>query len=315
MAISVSPSTRMAPHSMIPGYPQRFMDLFAQRGESAMVVDGVILRRYGTMVVPFGPAEARYSLSEGDSAAALKRLGGALVRTTGGFESPADAGDWYAVICRRFTDVGDNPSSNTRSKLRRALKNCTVRRLTAEELARSGHDVYLNAHERYLGASAQMSPSAFAAQALATDGFEDVVHHWGVFCEGQLAGYSTTYVMAPVEASYAVLKFHPAYLKRYSSYALLHEMNRHYLEDQRFTYVNDGFRSILHETDLQDFLERTFAFEKVYTTVDVTYRAPVGALVKATFPARGVLGRLDERLRALYEQERIVRADRRRAAG
>ena len=315
MAISVSPSTAMAPHPVIPGYPQRFMDLFAQRGDAAMVVDGVILRRYGTMVVPFGPAEAPYSLSPRDSAAALRRLGGALVRTTGGFESRAGGGDWYAVICRRFTDVGDNPSSNTRSKLRRALKNCTVRRLTAEELARSGHGVYSSAHDRYQGASAQMSASTFAAQALATDGFEDIVHHWGVFCDEQLAGYATTYVMAPVEASYAVLKFDPAHLKRYSSYALLHEMNRHYLDEAGLTYVNDGFRSILHETDLQDFLERTFAFEKAHMSVDVTFRAPVGALVKATFPARRVLGRLDERVRALHELERIARADRRRAAG
>jgi hypothetical protein len=299
---------------VIPGYPQRFIDLFAKRGDSVTVVDGVIYRRYGTMVVPFGPVQVGYSLSASDSSAAMKRLGGMLVRTTGGFESSGEAGGWYAVICRRFTDVGDNPSSNTRSKLRRALRNCTVRRMTAEELARFGHPVYVNAHERYRGASAHMSPSAFRAHALATEGFEDIVHHWGVFCDEDLAGYSSTYVLGTVEASYATLKFHPAYLKRYSSYALLYEMNRYYLKDQRVAYVNDGFRSILHETDLQDFLERTFGFEKAYTSVDVTYRAPVGALVRATFPMRRLLGRVDQRLGALYELERIVRAGRHRPA-
>jgi hypothetical protein len=299
---------------MIPGYPQRFIDLFATRGDSAIVVDGIIYRRYGTMVVPFGPAHVGYSLSGSDSSAAMKRLGGMLVRTTGGFGSSDQAGGWYAVICRRFTDVGEIPSSNTRSKLRRALRNCTVRRLTARELARWGHAVYVGAHERYRGASADMSPSTFQAHALATEGFDDIVHHWGVFCDGDLAGYSSNYVLGTAEASYATLKFHPAYLKRYTSYALLYEMNRYYLDDQQFAYVNDGFRSILHETDLQDFLERTFGFEKAYTSVDVTYRAPVGALVKATFPARRALGRVDQRLRALYELERIVREDRHRVA-
>jgi hypothetical protein len=300
---------------MIPGYPQRFIDLFAKRGDAAIVVDEVIYRRYGTMVVPFGPAEARYSLSASESSDVMKRLGGMLVRTTGGFESPTDGAGWYAVICRRFTDVGETASSNTRSKLRRALKNCTVRRLTAQELARWGHDVYVSAHDRYRGASAQMSPSTFQAHALATEGFEDIVHHWGVFCDGELAGYSSNYVLGTAEASYTTLKFHPAYLKRYTSYALFHEMNRYYLDNQGFTYVNDGFRSILHETDLQDFLERTFGFEKVYTSLDVTYRAPVGALVRATFPLRGALGRVDQRVRALYELERIARADRHRASG
>jgi hypothetical protein len=48
--------------------------------------------------------------------------------------------------------------------------------------------------------------------------------------------------------------------------------------------------------------------------VDVTYRAPVGALVRATFPMRRLLGRVDQRLGALYELERIVRVDRHRVA-
>ena len=42
-------------------------------------------------------------------------------------------------------------------------------------------------------------------------------------------------------------------------------------------------------------------------------RQPYRALVRATFPLRGVIGRIDERVRALYELERVVRAARMQA--
>jgi hypothetical protein len=41
-----------------PGYPDRFMELFARRGEPATVVNGAIFKLYSRMVVPFGPADA-----------------------------------------------------------------------------------------------------------------------------------------------------------------------------------------------------------------------------------------------------------------
>jgi hypothetical protein len=90
-------------------------------------------------------------------------------------------------------------------------------------------------------------------------------------------------------------------------------MNRYYLADHDFAYVNDGFRTLLHESDLQDFMERTFHFEKAHATVDVDSRAPYGVLIRATFPLRGTLGRIDRRVGALYELERLVRASGRRA--
>jgi hypothetical protein len=134
-----------------------------------------------------------------------------------------------------------------------------------------------------------------------------------VTTDGELGGYSTTYVFGATEAAYSALKFHPDHLRRYAAYALLHTMNEHYLIERGVAYVNDGFRSILHASELQDFLERNFAFEKAYTGLAASYRQPYGALVRATFPFRKVIGRLDERARAIYELERVARAARMRA--
>src|SRR3712207_5170411 len=120
---------------MVPGYPDRYVSLFARRGQRAAVIKGAIFRPYSNMVVPFGPAEADFSLSRSDAAAALSLLGGVLVRTTAGFAPPGPRSDWYAVVCRRFRELEDVPSPNTRSKLRRGRRNCEVRPVGPEELS------------------------------------------------------------------------------------------------------------------------------------------------------------------------------------
>lgn len=296
------------------GYPDRFMALFERRGEPATVIDGVIYRLYSNMVVPFGPIAADYSLSARDAAQALRTLGGTVLRTTTGFRPGSDDDDdWYAVVCRRFTPIEEVASSNARSKLRRAMRNCEVRRISCEDVATAGYEVYRRAFDRYRGAETPVAESLFAAHTRAGEGFDDVLQHWGVFCDGTLAGYSTTYVFGDTEASYSSLKFDPEHLRRYTSYALFHAMNEHYLGGGRVGYVNDGFRSLKHETELQAFLERTFGFEKASVGLEAFYRQPYRALVRATFPLRGVIGRIDERVRALYELERVVRAARMQA--
>jgi hypothetical protein len=258
------------------------------------------------MVVPFGPADGDYSLSSADAASALRALGGMLVRTTGGFGKGPGSDEWYAVVCRKFTDVHEKPSANVRSKLRRGLRNCEVRPISAEELAASGYQVYAGAQQRY-GDGSVIRRESFVAHTMAAAGFEDVTQHWGVFCDETLAGYSSNYLFGTTEALYATLRFDPAYFRRYTSYALFQRMGQHYLGEQGFAYVNNGLRSILHDTQVQDFLEHNFGFERAYTPVDVKYRLPYGALVRATFPLRGLLSRLDRRLGALYELERSVR--------
>ncbi len=295
---------------MGPGYPDRFMELFEMRGEPTTVVDGAIFKLYSGMVVPFGPADADYSLSPEEASRALRSLGGMLLRTTGGFRPAGEVSEWYAVICRAFTPIESVGSANTRSKLRRGLRNCEARRISCEQLARSGYEAYRKAFERYGGSDVPDSRSAWEAQVMSSEGFDDIVHHWGVLCDGRLAGFSSNYVFGDTEVAYSTLKFHPDHLRKYGSYALFHRMNEHYLGERRVAYANAGFRSILHGTELQDFLEHNFSFEKSYTGIEAFYRLPYRVFLGATFPFRNLIGKIDDRVRAMYELERVVRAAR-----
>lgn len=286
------------------------MELFERRREPATVVNGAIFKLYSGMVVPFGPADANYSLPRDEASRVLRSLGGKLLRTTTGFQPASAASEWYAVVCRAFTPIERVSSSKTRGELRRALRTCEVRRISSEELASSGYEVYRRAFDRYTGSEMPVSALAYRAHVLAGDGFDDVMHHWAVLCDGELAGYGSNYAFGQTEAAYSTVKLHPDYLKKYTSYALFHRMNEFYLDERKVAYVNDGFRTIRHQTGLQRFLERNFAFEKAYTGVEVIYRWPYRLLVHATFPLRGVIAKFDDRARAVYELESVVRAGR-----
>jgi hypothetical protein len=108
-------------------------------------------------------------------------------------------------------------------------------------------------------------------------------------------------------AGFSSIKFDPAFLKLYSGYALIHTMNQHYLEAMGFQYVCNGARSISHDTNMHEFLIRNFGFEKVYTTLNLYYRWPLGWMVALAYPFRGPLGRAVPSLKKILLLEEFRR--------
>ena len=88
--------------------------------------------------------------------------------------------------------------------------------------------------------------------------FEDIIHYWGVFHDNNLIAYSENLSFDDIEVAYSTIKFHPNFLKLYPSYALIYKMNEFYLKNKRFRYVNDGWRIIFHQSNIQSFLEKIF---------------------------------------------------------
>lgn len=51
-------------------------------------------------------------------------------------------------------------------------------------------------------------------------------------------------------------------------------------------YICDGMRSINHETNFQDYLEKYFGFRKAYCKLHIAYNPKIASLVKILFPFR-----------------------------
>ena len=123
-----------------------------------------------------------------------------------------------------------------------------------------------------------------------------------------MIAYSQNYIEEN-SVNYATIKFHPEYLKLYPSYALFFIMNQYYLNEKNFLYVNDGAKSISHDTNIQTFLIDKFKFRKAYCKLHVIYRWDIGLAVKLLYLFKLFIPRVNHKvfnkIRVLLNQEEI----------
>jgi len=288
----------------------RHIALYQARREPYAICDGKMFRRDRGMIRPYGPIAADYSLSAAAAHSLLDRLRGRLIRTTDGFRRIDEPSPWYAVVCKAFQPLSAMKAKQ-RSEIRRGLRLCEVRRVDTPYLAENGYTVFRRAFERYTNIRGPVwTEPQFRRHLLDAREFDDIVHCWAVFRAQQLVAFGINNVFDRIEATYWLIKLDPDHLDAYPAYALLYTMNRYYLEENDFQYVNDGWRALLHPTRIQEFLIKKFNFCKAYCRLTVHYKPWLALALHMTYPLRGMLGRLDPRVKALYALESVRRGCR-----
>jgi hypothetical protein len=286
--------------------PGRYIQFFDALKLRSMVLAGTLYYQISGVIRPWGPASGVYRVTREQALLLCRRLRGHLVITTHGFAADACQG-WYAVICDQFRSL-DQMKAKNRSEINRGLRNCPVQQVDAGYVARNGYEVYNEAVRSYPSYYTDIeTETEFRERHQDCLALSDVVHYWGAFHKGQLVGFSQNILFGRTEVNYWTVRLHPAFLHLYPSYALFYRMNEFYLQGDRFGYVNDGWRSLLHETQVQRFLIRKFGFHKAYCPVSVVYKPTVRLLVRACYPFRRLLTKVDLRLAGLCTLEAIRR--------
>ena len=189
---------------------------------------------------------------------------------------------WYLINdnCLTLEDY----SVNTRSKIRRGFKSLEVKKIDKIKMLDSGYSVYSSAFKRYKTINRPMLRSEFVDYIQKLDKSWEF---WGVFNKKNnlLVAYSQNKVVDN-QCYYSTIKFHVDHLKKYSSYILYYTMNNHYLKEMKLSYVNEGTRSILHETNVQSFLVDKFKFRKAYCKLHIQYHQLIKPLVYFLYPFR-----------------------------
>lgn len=284
------------------GYVERHRELLARKGHPHAMVNGQLFVRRQKWVSPVGPSSQKYEITPADAALLARKLGGLWVAWTSGFEPEANPDRWYSVICRKFCDK-DNLPAKRRYEVNKSLRSCEVRRVDADEIARHGYEVHVEALKSYGNTAAVAVPTReqFAARVRSDAGFDDIRHHWAAYSNGEMVGFAHCSVYDRVEVDYSLIKLHPKHLPLYPGYALIYRMNEHYLGECGVGCVNDGWRSVLHDTGVQDFLIQKFGFEKMPLALHIHFRRPLGALLNLTTPLHPALSRWNRQLAALFE--------------
>jgi len=95
--------------------------------------------------------------------------------------------EWWWSVCTSYDR--SELSLNTRNKIKRGRRHCTVDRVTAYWLAQHGYDCYVKAFQRYANASPE-SLDSFRTGIMRTADYEDLFHYWALFSGTRVVGYA-----------------------------------------------------------------------------------------------------------------------------
>ncbi len=220
--------------------------------------------------------------------------------------------DWdYGRPTNFWELINDTPRkieelpSKTRNQIRRCFRDCEIRRLENSELVESdGYTVFAEAFKRYKDVSVNIARREDWERSILEN---DTSEFWGVFTreDCRLIAFAINTVKGK-SVGYNTLKAIPSMMnKHYPYFGLLFEMNRHYLEELRFNYVSDGFRSVTEHSNIQPFLEKNFLFRKAYCRMNLQYAPWLGLIVKLLYPFRNLIPIL--KIRHILNFEEIAR--------
>ena len=261
-------------------------------------------RKYHGALIPSSPPH--HTVNTENIRRKISDEGAYFARWVSDFDCKDKRQFWF-VICDQKLDISDY-SRNTRNQIRRGLRNCRVELIDKEIVMQSGFESYYAAFKRY---STHLKVKNIEEFKEDITGLSDEWEFWGIFHEDKLIGYSQNRIIDDY-CDYSTIKFHPDYLNLYPSYALFYTMNQYYLNERNFRYVNDGARSIAHQTNIQDFLIQKFKFRKAYCKMHIVYNNYIKLLIRLIFPFRNIISRLRfglfKKLNILISQEKILRS-------
>lgn len=290
-----------------------YAHLLKEQGSCVVTVEGVDWYDYGGFMIPAYLPHCCPEISSKMAKDVIMICKKPFVRWDSKF-GEVERSQWWYVIRRGAWSLSQC-SGNTRSKIRRGRKRLHARLCTPDEILEKGYEVCGKAARRYGRHEFLPSKEAFAKKVEAALSVDGVLEFFGVFYGENLVGCSENYIQDNA-VFWESIWHDPDFLGKYSSYVLIDAMLNHYLNDKKFMYVLDGWRSIYHKTQIQDHLIRAFGFTKEYAIVHMVYSKKFGMAVKAAYPFRHFLWVLSDRLTnnilnktgAMLRQEYIRRA-------
>lgn len=218
-----------------------------------------------------------------------------LARWTSEFDCGYKTNWWYVIKDEPFDITA--LKSNYRYKINKGIKNFDIRIINPIDYVDELFDVFVEAFGSW--------PAKYRPQFTHDDAQElaqklsanSTMICFGAFYRetGELCGFMQT----PTYETYAELQVQrvkPAYEKLQINAALVYgllENNSAKLKGGNF-YILDGARSISHETNFQDYLEKYFGFRKAYCKLHIVYNPKIYWIIKMLYPFRKMLHRFDD---------------------
>ncbi|WP_345970027.1 hypothetical protein WCX72_12320 [Sulfurimonas sp. HSL1-6] len=269
---------------------------------------GVTWVLYQQVLIPDVPPHVPVALSREEARELLKRSGAYFIRWISDFDRGKEMAFWY--IIKDTPDTLESLGRKVRYEVRRGLKHCTVRRTGADDIAENGWPVHVKAFEKYRSSAGPGSREMFVASIRKMQ--EPFWEFWSVLDpEGIMIAFAATRITEGC-CKYDTVRFDPDYFHLNPSEALFYTLNDYYLHQKGVRYIDDGARSLAHDTSVQQYLIRKFGFRKAYCRMHVVYRPSVQLAVRLLYPFRRIIAsfrnKFAARVTVLLKHEEVRRS-------
>lgn len=198
--------------------------------------------------------------------------------------------EWWCLIKDTPFDMM-SLKSNRRSLITRGLKRVDVLPIIPAEYAEKMANVLIKAWSSYddsyeEGDDRKRLTAEFLE--LTEDRLENT-EYLGAFLKDTdiLIGYSI-YNIYDDWVEYSVVKTDPEYLNTQVNAALVYYGLERYMKPG-IQYILGGYRTMVHDSNYQDYLLKNFGFRKAYCRLHIQYRPWMKLLVSVLYPFRNVI--------------------------
>ncbi len=233
-----------------------------------------------------------------------------FVRYTDDFDCDKPTGWWYIIKDTPF-DI-NALKAKRRYEINKGKKYFCVRRINPGDYKDELYEVQVGAFAAY---PEKYRPHVEKESFFKTIDTWNSFNVYGAFFRetGKLCGYSLLTKHGDKYIDFNVQKTIP----EYEGYAVNAALVAAILEDNEAFlsnggYICDGARSINHETNFQDYLEKYFQFRKAYCKLHIKYNPKIAWLIKMLYPFRKLTMKFDNigvmhRVNSVLKMEEIMR--------
>lgn len=274
-----------------------------------IVYNGIEWINYQGVLIPNVAPHIKISLSKDDIKYLLTHSNTYFIRWISDWDSPNPTEFWHVI--KDGNSSLEELSSNTRHNVRRGLKKCTFKKVKAEIVLREGYEVYRKAFMKYDTFLKPISEEKFKAYIQSLQNYKEWDFWEARNDEGKMIAYSLNKLDHKM-CAYKTTKFDPDYQKLYSSEGLFYTMNTYYLNEIGVLYIDDGSRSLSHNTSIQDYFINKFKFRKAYCKLHIAYSSRIKLAVNLLFPFKKLISKIKhpsaQKLLVLLRHEEIRRS-------
>lgn len=211
--------------------------------------------------------------------------------------------NWWYVIKDEPFDI-DKLKSKRRYEINKGLKNFEVRVIKPKDYIKDLYKIYETSVSLYPKKYRQIADIELFTKWMNKE-ISQIC--FGAFNNDRLCGYALLNKKKK-EINFSMLKVMQEFEKLGINAALVYEILM-YFNNELSTglYIVDGQKSILHETNFQNYLEKYFEFRKAYCSLHIKYRWFVRPIIIIMYPVRKLVKTSNNRL--LYKIYSILQME------